>query len=87
MSSLRTPAEVRAWLARHGVTITEWAKAHGFKPAVVASLLAGRTQGNWGEAYGAAVALGLKAAPIHDEAHPLGGRPLHSPDHNRGAIS
>jgi len=41
------------------VTITEWAKAHGFKPAVVASLLAGRTQGKWGEAYGAAVALGL----------------------------
>lgn len=69
------------------MTITEWARAHGFKPAVVASLLAGRTQGNWGEAYGAAVALGLKAAPIHDEAHPLGGRSLPNQDHKQGAVS
>jgi len=72
LSSLRTPDEARAWLGRHGVTITQWAKTHGFKPAVVASLLARRTQGNWGDAYGAAVALGLKAAPKCDEAHPLG---------------
>lgn len=72
MSSLRTRAEARDWLARHGVTITQWARRHGFKPTVVGSLLAGRTQGNWGQAHGAAVALGLKPAPVIDEAHPLG---------------
>lgn len=71
MSSLRTPAEARAWLLRHGVTISQWARSHGFKPAVVAALLSGRTQGNWGEAYGAAIALGLRSAPMHDEMHPL----------------
>lgn len=71
MSPLRTPPEARAWLARHGVTITQWARSHGFKPAVVAALLSGRTQGNWGEAYGAAVALGLRPAPLDNEMHPL----------------
>jgi gp16 family phage-associated protein len=71
MSSLRTPSEARAWLARHGVTITAWARSHGFKPAVVAALLSGRTQGNWGEAYDAAIALGLRPAPMLNEMHPL----------------
>lgn len=71
MSTLRTPTEARAWLARHGVTITEWARVHGFKPAVVAALLAGRSQGNWGEAHTAAIALGLRAPPLEDEEHPL----------------
>jgi gp16 family phage-associated protein len=71
MSLLRTPPEARAWLSRHGVTITAWARSNGFKPAVVASLLAGRTHGNWGEAYAAAVALGLRPAPLDNEMHPL----------------
>jgi len=86
MSSNRSPAEVRDWLLRHGVTITEWAKAHGFKPAVVASLLAGRTQGKWGEAYGAAVALGLRTPPRDDEAHPLGGADVTNRDTSRGVV-
>ena len=71
-STLRTPAEVREWLARHGVTISCWARSNGFKPSVVASLLAGRTRGQWGEAHQAAVRLGLRQAPSAEEAHPLG---------------
>lgn len=71
MTTLRTPIEARAWLQRHGVTISEWARANGFKPAVVAALLAGRSQGNWGEAHQAAVALGLRSPPAEGEEHPL----------------
>jgi gp16 family phage-associated protein len=78
MSTIRTPTEARAWLSRHGVTITEWARAHGFKPAVVASLLAGRSQGNWGEAHDAAVALGLRSPPEPNEEHPLAGAQVRS---------
>ena len=86
MSSLRTPPEARAWLARHGVTITAWARSHGFKPAVVAALLSGRTQGNWGEAYGAAIALGLRPAPLDHEVHPLGERQEAIPATSQGSI-
>jgi gp16 family phage-associated protein len=70
-STLRTPAEVRAWLERHGVTISEWARRHGFKPAIVSALLAGRTRGHWGEAHEAAILLGLRPAPAYGEEHPL----------------
>ena len=70
-SMLRTPSEAREWLARHGVTISCWARSKGFRPSVVASLLAGRTRGQWGEAHQAAIRLGLRPAPSADEAHPL----------------
>lgn len=73
-SILRTPSEAREWLARHGVTISCWARSNGFKPSVVASLLAGRTRGQWGEAHQAAIRLGLRPAPSAEEAHPLGSR-------------
>lgn len=79
----RSAAEARAWLARHGVTITKWARANGFKPAVVAGLLAGRTQGHWGEAHQAAVRLGLREAPLAQEPHPLAG--VEPTGSNRGA--
>ncbi|WP_414708866.1 DNA-binding protein [Roseateles sp.] len=75
MTTLRTPVEARAWLRRHGVTISKWARANGFKPAIVAALLAGRSQGNWGEAHHAAVALGLRSPPEEGEEHPLAGAP------------
>jgi gp16 family phage-associated protein len=70
-ATTRSPAEARAWLERHGVTITAWARTHGFKPSIVGALLAGRTRGNWGVAHQAAVQLGLRAPPQADEAHPL----------------
>lgn len=69
---LQTPADVRQWLERHGVTVTDWARSHGFDPTVVFALLNGRTKGRHGQAYQAAVALGLKAAPVNGEPHPLG---------------
>jgi len=86
MPSLRTPTEARAWLLRHGVTITEWAHVHGFKPSVVASLLAGRSQGNWGEAHQAAIALGLRLPPAPDEEHPLASAQSQAAQLNHGGV-
>lgn len=69
--SPRTSEEAKKWLERHGVTVTEWAKVNGFDPRVVFALLNGRTAGKWGQAYRAAVALGLRVAPDGAEPHPL----------------
>jgi gp16 family phage-associated protein len=70
-TTLRTPSEAQAWLERHGVTASEWARAHGFAPSVVFALLSGRTHGRRGQAHLAAVALGLKGAAPEWEAPPL----------------
>lgn len=68
---VRTPAEAKAWFERHGVPVSEWARTHGFDPAVVFSLLNGRTRGHRGMAHQAAIALGLKDRPATDETSPL----------------
>lgn len=70
-SALRTVREAREWLERHGVTASEWARAHGFEPSIVFALLSGRTHGRRGQAHRAAVALGLKGAAPDDEIPPL----------------
>lgn len=80
MAPLSPPEEARALLARHGVTVAEWARTQGFKASVVAALLSGRTQGNWGGAHEVAIALVLKVPPEFDEEHPLAGTPL-QPQH------
>src|SRR5262245_16177633 len=69
--SLKTVEDVRAWLDLHGVTISDWARAHGFKPSVACALLSGRTRGRWGAAYRAAVVLGLRSSPQPGDASPL----------------
>ncbi len=69
--TLRTPEQAREWLDRHGVPVSEWARANGFEPSVVFSLLSGRTRGRRGMAYTAAIALGLKASPTGHEEPPL----------------
>lgn len=68
---LRTANEVRAWLERHGVSVSEWARAHGFPPTVVFSVLSGRTRGRRGEAHRVAVALHIKEAASVRELNPL----------------
>jgi len=70
-SKLRTASEVSDWLVRHGVSVTEWARANGFDRSVVYALLNGRTQGRHGKAHHAAVALGMKGAAPDGETHPL----------------
>lgn len=71
MIQSRSPEQVKAWLERHGVTATEWARQHGFPPTVVFALLSGRTRGRRGAAHRAAIALGLKSAPPEDEEFPI----------------
>ena len=57
----RTKEEALEWFHSTGTPVNAWARAHGFPPAVVYALLAGRTRGRRGAAHHAAVALGLKA--------------------------
>jgi gp16 family phage-associated protein len=71
LASIREPEEIRAWLDRHGVSVTQWARCHGLKPAVVAALLSGRTRGKRGAAHQAAIRLGLRPAPSDGDEHPL----------------
>ncbi|WP_342766938.1 DNA-binding protein [Trinickia fusca] len=58
----RTREEVRDAFASHGVTVVEWAHAHGFNPDSVYAVLLGRTRGVRGEAHRIAVALGIKSS-------------------------
>ena len=68
---LRTVYEARAWLDRHSVSVSEWARAHDFHPTVVFSVLSGRTRGRRGQAHRVAVALQIKEAASSHELNPL----------------
>ena len=60
MANLLTGEEVRKIFREEGVTVTAWARKHGFSALTVYSVLSGRTQGLRGEAHQIAVALGMK---------------------------
>lgn len=53
----------KRWFEAHGVSVTDWAAAHGFEREAVYDVLNGRTKGRRGAAHRIAVALGIKAAP------------------------
>lgn len=55
-----TAAEAREWFRLHGISITKWARHHGFPPAQVYAVLGQRTRGDRGDAHRIAVALGIK---------------------------
>ncbi len=59
----RTAEQAVLWLRANGVTVSQFARANGLNRNAVQDLLRGRTQGNFGEAHSAAVALGMKAPP------------------------
>lgn len=61
MLSGRTREEVKDAFTAHGVTVVEWARAHGFSADSVYAVLLGRTRGTRGESHRIAVALGLKS--------------------------
>ncbi|MBX9899145.1 MAG: DNA-binding protein [Burkholderiaceae bacterium] len=62
--ALRTRQEVLAEFAHKGLSVRGWAIDNGLQPAVVHSLLRGRTTGRIGESHKAAVKLGLKHGEI-----------------------
>ena len=67
----RTIEDVRTWFYRHGVTVAEWSRIHGFSPNVVAAVIAGRSKANRGQGHQVAVALGLKLGHSEYEPSPL----------------
>ncbi|HML92218.1 MAG TPA: DNA-binding protein [Methyloceanibacter sp.] len=73
-SDLTIPADkrrkVRAQFDAEGVTISEWARAHGFNCLTVYRVLAGSVKGKRGESHRIAVALGLKNAPSATRLRP-----------------
>ncbi|WP_370445207.1 DNA-binding protein [Chromobacterium sp. Panama] len=54
--------DVRSQFEQEGVTVTEWAHAHGFRREDVYAVLNGRTKGRHGASHRIAIALGLKQA-------------------------
>ena len=55
--------DVRENFAKHGISVCDWARAHGFSESLVYAVLAGRNKASRGQSFKIAVALGLKAVP------------------------
>ena len=70
-AQIRTSEEVRDWFYRHGVSVADWARAHGYSATIVAAVLAGRSKGSRGQGHRVSVALGLKPAIESIEPSPL----------------
>lgn len=56
-------ANVKATFEAEGISISEWARDHGFNVITVYRVLSGRVKGKRGEAHKIAVALGIKEEP------------------------
>ena len=56
----KTADEVKAEFRAKGITLTAWAKQHGFRLAAVNAVLRGQHQGHYGKAHEIMVALGMK---------------------------
>lgn len=79
MNKLRTPEEAKAWLVYQGITVSQWARDHGFTHPLVREVLAGRKKGLRGQSHNIAIALGMKRGiptnkpsrvkPEHAQAH------------------
>lgn len=59
-----SPADAKRALIAQGITLTEFAKRHGFKYRTVSEVVRGVNKGLYGEGHRIAVALGIK----HGEA-------------------
>lgn len=64
--SVRSRNEARAWFKAAGISVSDWARDHGFQRAHVYAALAGRTCGDRGHAHAVALALGIKPPPPDD---------------------
>lgn len=54
---------VRAQFIQLGISISDWARQNGVKPALVFSILAGKNRCTRGKSHQVALLLGLKKAP------------------------
>jgi len=67
MNDTRTADEARDWLAQHGWSVAEWARAFGFSRALVYQVLAGKKKGLRGQSHDIAVRLGMKAGVLRSD--------------------
>lgn len=58
-----TPEQVKAKFRANGVTLSAWARQHGYSPRKVIRLLNGYEKGHFGQSHEIAVKLGLKPDP------------------------
>ncbi len=63
-AGVKTPDQVRDEFLRSGLSVSEWARAHGFKENLVFEVLAGRAKARRGKSHRIAVLLGLKEGEI-----------------------
>jgi gp16 family phage-associated protein len=63
---LKSPTEAQKWFSDRGITISEWALARSYNPALVYQVLAGTRKAVRGTSFRIAVDLGLKAMPLDD---------------------
>ena len=71
---IKTPAEVKEGLDRKGISVSAWAKAHGFSKTLVFSVLQGNRPCRIGDSHKIAVLLGMKDGEI--EVTPQNGAEL-----------
>ena len=64
---MKTKEEASQWFADRGITISEWALARKFNPALVYQVLAGTRKAVRGDSFKIAVALGMKSIPADDD--------------------
>lgn len=64
---VRTPQEVIQDFDRKGISISSWARKHGFPVSTVCQVLNGRRQGRRGQGHKIAVLLGIKDGVIVDD--------------------
>lgn len=62
--AIRTPDDVKRDFERKGISVSSWAKEHGFDRQLVHSVLSGRLKGRIGRCHKVAVLLGLKHGEI-----------------------
>lgn len=62
--------ETQERFVQEGISVSEWAKAHGFPVGSVYAVLNGRSRARRGQSHQIAVALGLKTRPANNYLFP-----------------
>ena len=65
MKKLKTAAEARAWFTEQGLSISEWARQHGFGRSLTRQILEGKKPCHRGQSHQIAVLLGMKQGVIN----------------------
>lgn len=66
--TLKTSEQIKEEFLKNGLTISEWARQHDYKPRDVSLVLNGQIKARYGRGHEIAVKLGLKANPQQQAA-------------------